>query len=66
MALIAGYAYPTSAYAAACKASDTGCYVVERTHNVKTGAPLAAPVLAVKLAFKTEADAQKWADSWAS
>ncbi|MEO0680470.1 MAG: hypothetical protein AAF192_08655 [Pseudomonadota bacterium] len=66
MALKVGYAYPTSTHAAACGASTTGCYIVERTHNVTTGRPLKTPVLAIKMAFKTEDVAQKWADGWAA
>ena len=59
MAFIAGYAYPTSTHAAKCMMSDTGCFIVTRDHNVKTGARLKSPVL-VMGPFATKADAQKY------
>ncbi len=59
-----GYAYPTSKHAADCGASETGCWVVTRVLNIKTGLRLKYPVLATKVAFKTEAEAQKWALGW--
>ena len=64
MALEVGYAYPTSTHAANCGHSLEGCYIVERTHNEKTGAELKRPVLAIKKGFKTKEDAQKWANQW--
>ena len=63
MTLIAGYAYPTSTHAAECLMSDTGCYIVTRDHDMKTGAHLKRPVLAMG-PFATKADAQKWIRSW--
>ena len=64
MALKVGYAYAGSAHAANVGASLTGCYIVERTHNVKTGRDLASPALAIKVAFATEEKAIKWASQW--
>jgi hypothetical protein len=64
MVLKVGYAYAHSAHAANCGASMTGCYIVERTHNVRTGRDLASPVLAIKVAFNTEEKAITWASKW--
>ncbi len=63
MTFIAGYAYPTSAHAAECQMSDTGCFIVTRDHNIKTGARLKRPVLAMG-PFATKADALKWIKGW--
>ena len=63
MTLIAGYAYPTSTHAAECGKSKDGCYIVTRDHNIKTGARLKRPVLAMG-PFATKADAQKWIRGW--
>ena len=64
MGLRIGYAYPNSTYASQCGASDKGCYIVIRDHNVKTGEPLRWDVLAINSPFATSADAQRWIDGW--
>jgi len=64
MALKVAFAYAGSAYASMVGASQTGAYIVERDHNVTTGAPLKRPVLAVKVGFADAEKAQKWINGW--
>lgn len=63
MSLTVGFAFATSHYASKCGASETGCYIVTRDHNIKTGELLKSSVLASG-PFKTRSDAETWAKGW--
>jgi len=59
------YVRPNRLYAHLCDLEKTGCYVVMRGFNRRTGALLRSPVLETPRAFATEADAQAWIEKHA-
>jgi hypothetical protein len=54
------YAYPTSTHATACGAGESGCFVVLRVCNTRTGELLRSPVLHTRTPFASREAAEAY------